>query len=392
MQRLSHIAKEPSRAIHRTTNRRRIILIILVTLLGCSCALYLGYTTTSNSQSFDYQREFQIHNKLPEVTPHGGKTILYWNGLFEVSDFNLSEGHVSQHCPSGYNNCYATSDRNSNSIDSYDIILFHGINDELNENDLPSKRSPDQKYIFVALESPANRYISSRFDSFFNATATYQSDSDILWTYSDVVQIASNGTEGVRDNQIKIEKLVKKKSRVAAWYVSNCNTKSKREKFVTELEKYMPVNKFGRCFEWLASCPRNRDCFHDEIEPNYFFYLAFENSLCEDYVTEKFFNTLKYYVVPVVYGGANYTKIAPPKSFIDAKDFKSPQHLALYLQKLTKNFTDYAEYFKWKGHYQIVSPEKRIICDLCKLANDNKKKTYNISKWYSSSRCRLKLN
>ena len=40
-----------------------------------------------------------------------------------------------------------------------------------------------------------------------------------------------------------------------------------------------------------------------DINNNYYFYLAFENSLCDEYITEKFFRTLKFNTVPVVMGG-----------------------------------------------------------------------------------------
>ena len=53
------------------------------------------------------------------------------------------------------------------------------------------------------------------------------------------------------------------------------------------------------------------------------FYLAFENSLCADYITEKFFKVLEYNVIPVVLNGVNMTKFAPKHSYIDIKDFDS---------------------------------------------------------------------
>jgi hypothetical protein len=43
-------------------------------------------------------------------------------------------------------------------------------------------------------------------------------------------------------------------------------------------------------------------------------------------------------VVPVVYGGANYSRIAPPHSYIDARQFE-PKQLANYLKKLDANDT-----------------------------------------------------
>ena len=55
------------------------------------------------------------------------------------------------------------------------------------------------------------------------------------------------------------------------------------------------------------------------------FYLAFENSLCDDYITEKFFNCLlaNAEIIPVVMNGANMSSIAPKNSYIDVKDFET---------------------------------------------------------------------
>lgn len=59
------------------------------------------------------------------------------------------------------------------------------------------------------------------------------------------------------------------------------------------------------------------------LDRDYKFYLSFENSICVDYVTEKFWNALLFNTVPIVYGGADYLEIAPKKSFINILDFKS---------------------------------------------------------------------
>ena len=53
------------------------------------------------------------------------------------------------------------------------------------------------------------------------------------------------------------------------------------------------------------------------------FYLALENSLCRDYITEKFWKVLPFDIIPVVLNGLNMSKIAPPHSYIDIKEFKS---------------------------------------------------------------------
>lgn len=75
--------------------------------------------------------------------------------------------------------------------------------------------------------------------------------------------------------------------------MSNCNAKSGRSKYVEELARHVDVDIFGFCGKAIG-CPREPDgCFRQTVEPHYFFYLAFENSMCQDYVTEKLYNSMK---------------------------------------------------------------------------------------------------
>ena len=95
-------------------------------------------------------------------------------------------------------------------------------------------------------------------------------------------------------------------------------TESDREDYVKELQNYFPVHVYGRCGNmWNYgngngnySCPENdpgptynmkSKCF-DYISKNYMFYLSFENSMCLDYVTEKFFKALHFGILPIVLG------------------------------------------------------------------------------------------
>ena len=58
----------------------------------------------------------------------------------------------------------------------------------------------------------------------------------------------------------------------------------------------------------------------------YKFALAFENSQCRDYVTEKFWRILNTTLsVPIVMGGGDYEQLAPPNSFLDVRNFSSPR-------------------------------------------------------------------
>lgn len=83
------------------------------------------------------------------------------------------------------------------------------------------------------------------------------------------------------------------------------------------------------------------------LKKDYKFFLAFENSFCPDYVTEKLFKPLHYDTVPIVMG-ASYSSFAPPNSFIDVRDFQSPKQLADYLLLLDNSEDVYERYFDWK--------------------------------------------
>ena len=73
-----------------------------------------------------------------------------------------------------------------------------------------------------------------------------------------------------------------------AWIVSNCHGNNARQKYAKELQKYITVDIYGNC--GTKKCPRSTEteCF-EMLNRDYKFYLAFENSNCKDYVTEKLF-------------------------------------------------------------------------------------------------------
>lgn len=179
--------------------------------------------------------------------------------------------------------------------------------------------------------------------------------------------------------------------------VSHCNTHSQRETYVKELSKHIDVDIYGGC----GNLPCALDVLHhsdpqcyDMLESNYKFYLSFENSLCPDYVTEKFFKIMAHDILPVVYGAADYTKHAPPHSFIDAGKWK-PRELAAYLKLLDANDALYDEYFWWKDHYRVEfsvnDMSRHGFCDFCqKLHEPAISKSYKelASEWGDGNQCK----
>ena len=119
-----------------------------------------------------------------------------------------------------------------------------------------------------------------------------------------------------------------KKSKLAFWVASHCPTLNRRDDYVMALQRFVPVDIYGKCGN-LSLCGQGskysnkiRDECVKNIASKYYFYLAFENSNCQEYISEKYWRTVRYLpVVPVVMGGGNYSKYALPHSYIDVNDF-----------------------------------------------------------------------
>jgi len=143
------------------------------------------------------------------------------------------------------------------------------------------------------------------------------------------------------------------KSKTAVWFVSACTSMSNRNEYINRLKLFINVDVFGDC--GTMKCPRSdTDSCRKMAENDYKFYLSLENSLCVDYVTEKFFGPMNFNIIPIVFDlHGHHEKLAPPHSYINAARFPSVRHLADYLNLLDKNDTLYNEYFWWKKHYVI---------------------------------------
>jgi len=142
------------------------------------------------------------------------------------------------------------------------------------------------------------------------------------------------------------------------------NTVSRKYRLMLLVELVMQFNLMRPKLEQCLI--RNEDYCFRMMENEYKFYISFENSVCKDYVTEKFMKIARYNIVPIVLGGADYERLAPAKSYINVMDFKSPAHLAEYLKYLDSNDTAYAEYFEWKQHFRIAADDRQFFCQICK--------------------------
>lgn len=222
-----------------------------------------------------------------------------------------------------YQNCFITNDMAYfQDVSEFDAILFNAVNLQ-SDTERPHIRDPKQIYIFVGMQSSSNYPVPDTYNGFFNRTWTYKLDSDIYFGH---VIVKNNqdkiigprkhmhwmDVRSMRPVNKYIKHKLRKKSVAAAWFASNCKTNSKREDVVSNLKEALAryglrIDVFGSCGDLECPVDRMEECFA-LVETDYYFYLAFENALSEDYVTEQVLFALEHFAVPVVYGGANYTR------------------------------------------------------------------------------------
>ncbi|XP_070495208.1 alpha-(1,3)-fucosyltransferase C-like [Chironomus tepperi] len=397
---------------------KTLIFLIIVTLTvlfiyTCIPRNFLGINSVYNSSDkfndsesdedneyYDIIIDQQAKDQVVEIG--GTKNILFWTRFFDNPDWYTGKEEAGEdvlksvQCP--VTNCFFTHNKELlGDIRKFDAIAFHGP--EFRRTPLPDVRSPEQFYIFVSLESPTAVLDNlSAYKNFYNLSMTYRLDSDIRFDYGKVIDIKTNEIIAPAVNpkwktpddnfyDDRIIDMLNNKKKPVAWFVSNCYTKSNRNKLVAEIQKHIDVDIYGRCGK--LNCPVDDQKCLDMLTADYKFYLSFENSLCKDYVTEKLYRPLTQYVIPIVFNGGNTTRFAPPKSYINANDYDTPEELVKYLKYLIDNPKEYVKYFWWKQHYTIKSHPTYpyTLCEMCKKFNTEsfmkaQHRYEDINEWY----------
>ncbi|KAK6174086.1 hypothetical protein SNE40_017429 [Patella caerulea] len=235
----------------------------------------------------------------------------------------------------------------------------------------------------------------------FNWTMFYREDSDIFASYG-IVRRKLPSELYNRD----LDAIVKAKPKKFVALISHCGTEGKRLEYIQLLQKHIQIDIYGGCgpLKWSRSDDKG---FMHMVNSTYKFYLAFENSFCDDYISEKAYRYYKADFILVVRGGGNYTRHIPAGTFIDTRDFKTTKDLADHLRFLDTNHDAYMKMFRKKDlytsetealktvhgntvvwiHYQF---ESRALCEVCYRLNHLQKysKTIErIDKWFDKRLC-----
>uniref|UniRef100_A0A914X6J4 Fucosyltransferase n=1 Tax=Plectus sambesii TaxID=2011161 RepID=A0A914X6J4_9BILA len=305
----------------------------------------------------------------------------------------ISQERFLGHC-SLRDRCRITEDKAK--VAEADAVVFHNADfDSMSQQNLP--RRADQVYVVANIESPVNSPMRPPND-YINWTMTFRHDSDIWYPYA-YFSTPDIAHPALTDEELDKIWSQKTKNNIATWLVSNCDTKNDRKLLVTKLiESGLTVDIWGGCGNPAPACAgvslQSSECVKWLVQP-YKFYISFENTNCPDYVTEKFFETLRSrYAIPIVMQRKLYEDLrgdvkVPPNSFIAVDDFKSPAELIKHLNKVGNSKNLYLSYHQWRKEYYVkFDPmEDTGYCELCRrlLQGNNAQKSYaDLGGWYGN--------
>ena len=249
-------------------------------------------------------------------------------------------------CP--VTNCQLTNDRSK--LKDANLVLFHLRN---SIDQFPKRVHNAQRFVHVIFESPIHCHLCTKYEDTFNLTAGYAIQSNYMsqyWTDSGLYWDLNEQFNETKD-------FSSNKTGFAVTLISNCA--KQRLDYIRELKKYVNVTIYGKCginLNGICGVESNSkiDC-REYLSKKFKFFLAFENTICDNgYITEKFFNSLNYDVIVVALGGSGYNEYIPKSGFINARDFETPKKLASYLSYLSQNKTAYNAYFLWKKSIKIL--------------------------------------
>ncbi|XP_071980891.1 3-galactosyl-N-acetylglucosaminide 4-alpha-L-fucosyltransferase FUT3-like [Engystomops pustulosus] len=340
--------------------KTKILIFILIILLVVGVVFYWGQFDVSSQASETQETKISPLHKEDEIV------VLVW--LWPFGDhFPLNTCLVEF----GISGCHLTVDRNLYEVAN--AVVIHHVDIMYDKKSLPQQPRPHfQHWVWFNMEPPLIIKNLDLLDDLFNRTMTFRQDSDIFRPYGQLVP--SKGSQNYT---------IPTKSKLVSWVVSKWYPGVRRTEYYEELKKYVHVDVYGGKHQKLSS-----DDFHSTIS-QYKFYLAFENSIFKDYITEKLWsNAFGSWAVPVVLGTSrkNYERFVPGDAFIHVDDFSSPMELASYLLELDKNDEKYRKYFNWRSHYEIkVGGGWQLnYCKVCEsLSNGPHYQVIpSISKWF----------
>ena len=166
-----------------------------------------------------------------------------------------------------------------------------------------------------------------------------------------------------------------------ALFMSNCKAAWRKE-YIWDLSRHVHIDSYGKCFH-NVDIPADREHFAQsfpELAKKYRMVVTFENTIENDYISEKIAQCYQAGVIPVYWGPPEIYQWTPgDHTFIDPQKFKGPKELAEYLRRVDED-DDLFRYHTTNFDFERTSKMWDKYCDdstlafcrVCKIAQDIK--------------------
>lgn len=370
----------------RTSHRRRCGHLILVGLTA-SVLLFHLFAATGRYRSGDTYQKSRIRVKVDKKYPgrdHKAYKFYDYGSVYHDMNFTCPVAWVRVDVESHYpifilidtSISFILKEWTDNPLEA-DALWYNVLNNGAAAGQSMSSMAESAEQpsnplkVFMSLESEAYYpyIVGIKESGKIDVTVDYRIWSDAA-SASGTADVPAVYLQNPTNEATKIDfrappVLPKRKDVYLAVFISNCESRSGRERYLTELMENMPVHSYGGCHHnkdepafdgSVSKWDRKR-----MIGQQYHFVFAAENSEAPSYVTEKVYDSFAAGAVPVYFGAPNIDKFIPdPSAIIAAKDY-SPKDLAVLLNRTARDPKEYAKYFEWKK--RPYSKEfRRILC------------------------------
>ena len=323
------------------------------------------------------------------------KTILLWTGFYTLpaSRWMIRMGEFD--C--GKHRCTLTYDRSQYS--ESDALIFHhqcrSWVKDMTKLAADEPRLANQRWILYNRESVwwGKCEECNRVNGLINWTVGFRRDDDVYIPTAVVKR--GQYLDGFDPNKNYMEG----KTGHVAVLMSMCNFGgyTSRWKYIQTLKRSgLHLDIHGGCGKKCAG----ENCF--KALTHYKFVLALENSLCDDYISEKaYINGFRVGAVPIVMSKANVSdpSVLPPGSFIDGLTFPNAAALVKHINAVGSDQKLYNSYFEWRANwtFTMVSENEGHVpypddyfCPLCEKlhsTSEPSKSIQDLRQWYELEKC-----
>ena len=144
-----------------------------------------------------------------------------------------------------------------------------------------------------------------------------------------------------------------------SFVVSNAKGAPERERFFQLLSEYKQVDSGGRYKNNVGGPVPDKTAFIKD----YKFNIAFENSMCDGYTTEKIMEPMLVNSVPIYWGNKLIDRDFNPASFINVSSYSSLEEAVEHIVRLDQNDDEYLSLLSapWFNEENYLNWEEQLI-------------------------------